>query len=138
VRKKINLYSIRLILLIYSTFIHFSCNNNSSYKIKFNCENKKKVNHLTIFFEEYFNEDTIYVMIDNKTVYKNIVSSSLSLSLADYFEINNFYKKNNFYIIINKHKIKINPKKICGKVLIVNYINDTIFIENKDTPNLYY
>ncbi len=133
------IYNFKFIHLITSIiFITFSCKRNIPYKIKFHCEGKIHNQDLSIFFEESFKEDTISIFIDDELFYNKIITTDPSLSLASSVDIVNFYKKKEIFIIINKNKIKISPKRVCGKVLIINYIHDTLYFEFKDKPNLYY
>ncbi len=136
---KRDFFDYKKILFLLNLIIFFSCQSpfSNSMKIINPCEKGTHERPIAIIFENEFKDDTLMIKMDKKNIFNDIITSDLSTGQATTVYIDTTkLEKTDIIIFLNDH-IYLLPDP-CKKIIVVNYFNDTLYVEYMDKPKMYY
>lgn len=136
IRKIIRIKKIKTVLhtLYFLTIITFLLNcNNHQYQpinIKNPCSKGTKTKPFGVIFETNFDHDTVEVMVGDRSYFNKVITTNEVTYWAGSIGFDTTKISGDLKIIINKKEWLIKP--ICKRIIRINYLNDTLFVEFAD------
>jgi len=114
-----------------------SCHYSSSQPVKMltPCPKFAYEEPVAIIFEHEFNEDTLKVFVDRDPIFSGIISTDHSTGQAATVFIDTRKRKKITIYLNNRPYILPKP---CKKIIVISYLDDTMYVELMDKPRMYY